>query len=264
MLSARLSKFVGPGSFVHEGVTNVGMAGMMLGQVLGRIATGRIDWSETFYQIDKLGIGSVPIVALSASFIGMAISVQFAREIVVRYGADGLVGGFVAVAMFRELAPVFVAIVIAGNIGASMTAEIGTMKVTDQVDAMTVFKVEPLDYLVVPRIVSTAISGPILTVMGAALSLLSGQMFSEAMVGVPSQIFWDSVKYTTTMTDITNMLVKSLVFSVAVALIASINGLATEGSSEAVGQQTTRTVVWSLLSIFILNYIVTSIFFSVG
>lgn len=252
------------GAAMQKIVTDIGESSMMLGDVFARIMRGRIDWGETFYQIERLGIGSLPIVAISATFIGMAISVQFAREIVIRYGADFLVGGFVSLTMLRELAPVFVAVVMAGNMGASMTAEIGTMKVTDQVDALKVFHVEPMDYLVVPRIMSTAISGPVLTVFGAVLALLSGQIFSEFMVGVPARIFWDSVKFTTTLHDVINMLTKSLVFSFAIAVIASSNGLATEGSSEAVGRRTTRTVVWCLLAIFILNYILTSIFFALA
>lgn len=246
---------------MHNFVSEVGETGLMLLEAFWQIVKGDIDWGETLYQMEKTGIGSLPIVGVSASFIGMAISVQIAREIVIRYGADNLVGGFVAVSMFRELAPVFVAIVMAGNIGASMTAEIGTMKVTDQVDALEVFRIRPLNYLVVPRLVSTGIVGPILTVFGAALALLSGQLFCEFLVDVPGPLFWDSVRYTTTMTDITNMLVKALVFSIAIAVIASGNGLSTEGSSEAVGRRTTRTVVSCLLAIFALNYVITSIFF---
>lgn len=260
-MASIVGTFSGMGGSICSLLTGVGVAGIQLGAAFRLILMGRINWGETLKLIDKAGIGSLPIVALSASFIGMAISVQFAREIVVRYGADYLVGGFVAVAMFRELAPVFVAIVIAGNIGASTTAEIGTMKVTDQIDALKVFRVDPMEYLVVPRIMATAISGPILTVLGAYLALLAGQLFSEMLVGVPSEIFWDSVRFSTTTRDVVNMLVKALVFSIAVAFIAATNGLATKGSSEAVGQNTTRTVVWCLLAIFILNYFITSIFF---
>jgi phospholipid/cholesterol/gamma-HCH transport system permease protein len=247
---------------LRDFVTGVGESGLTLGEAFMDIFHGRIDWEETMYQIEKSGIGSLPIVCLSASFIGMAISVQFAREIVMRYGADNLVGGFVAVSMFRELAPVFVAIVLAGNIGAAMTAEIGTMKVTDQIDALEVFRIRPLSYLVVPRLVSTAIVGPALTVFGAGIAVLSGQLFTEALVNVPAEVFWDSVRFTTQMKDIVNMLLKALVFSIAIALIASSNGLATEGSSEAVGKRTTRTVVSCLLAIFFLNYVITSLFFT--
>lgn len=242
-------------------LTDIGEAGIMLGGAVGYIIRGRIDWGQTLIQIERAGIGSIPIVCLSASFIGMAISVQIAREIVVRYGADNLVGGFVALTILRELAPVFVAIVLAGNIGASITAELGTMKVTDQVDAMKVFRIDPLIYLVVPRILATMLSGPALTVVGAIIGILSGQIFTEYLVGIPAEVFWDSVRYTATMRDVANMLVKAVVFSIAIALIASNNGLATKGSSEAVGRNTTRTVVWCLLAIFILNYFFTSLFF---
>jgi phospholipid/cholesterol/gamma-HCH transport system permease protein len=246
---------------VKHFVEDIGEAGITLANAIGRVAQGRIDWSETIYQIDKGGVGSLPIVALSASFIGMAISVQIAREIVVRYGADVVVGGFVALSMVRELAPVFVAIVITGNIGAAITAEIGTMKVTDQVDALEVFRIHPLDYLVVPRLISTCVVGPVLTLFGAYLAILTGQLFTELMVNVPAGIFWESVRYNLRVADVVNMLVKSLVFAMAIAIISCSNGLGTKGSSEAVGQSTTKTVVWCLLSIFLLNYMLTSIFF---
>jgi phospholipid/cholesterol/gamma-HCH transport system permease protein len=242
-------------------ITEVGEAGILLGQSLKYIMAGKIDWGETFLFIERAGIHSIPIVGLSASFIGMAISVQIAREIVVRYGADYLVGGFIAVALFRELAPVFVAIVIAGNVGASITAEIGTMKVTEQIDALRVFRIDPLVYLVVPRLIAAAISGPALTVFGAVIAILSGQLFTEFLVHVPAEIFWNSVQFTVTIRDIANMIVKSLVFSLAIAFIASYNGLATKGSSEAVGKGTTQTVIQCLLAIFLLNYILTSLFF---
>lgn len=249
------------GSLLRERLADVGETGMLVGDALWQILRGRINWEETFYQIERYGIASLPIVALSASFIGMAISVQIAREMVVRYGADTFVGGFVSVSMCREFAPIFVAVVLAGNIGASMTAEIGTMKVTEQVDALQVFRVRPINYLVVPRLVSTAISGPVLTIFGAFVAILSGQLFTEFMVSVSAPIFWESVRFNTDMTDIVSMLVKSLAFSTAIALIAACNGLATQGGSEAVGQRTTRTVVASLLAIFALNYLITSIFF---
>ena len=242
-------------------VASVGESGMMLFHAFGKILKGRIDWEQTLTYVDRAGNGSLPIVALSATFIGMAISVQFAREIVSRYGADNMVGGFVGIAMVRELAPVFVAVVMSGNIGASTTAEIGTMKVTDQIDALEVFHIQPLEYLVVPRIVSTAIIGPILTVFGAYLAIWSGQLFTEYMVGVPGGVYWESVQFSLTMNDVRNMLVKALVFAIAIAFIATNNGLATKGSSEAVGLNTTRTVVWCLLAIFILNYFLTSLFF---
>lgn len=247
--------------YVRQFVTEIGELGLTLGDAFYKILKGRIDWGEVVRQIERGGVGSLPIVALSASFIGMAISVQFAREIVVRYGADVVVGGFIALTMLRELAPVFVAIVLTGSIGAAITAEIGTMKVTDQIDALEVLRIEPIEYLVIPRLLSTCIVGPCLTVIGAFLAILSGQLFTEFLVAIPAEIFWESARFTVTTLDVINMLVKSVVFALAIAIIASRNGLATHGSSEAVGINTTKTVVWGLLAIFFLNYLLTSLFF---
>ena len=218
-------------AWLRKTLIQIGDYGLTLGEILGYIVRGKIDIGETLSQMEMGGVRSLPIVSLSASFIGMAVSVQFAREIIGRFGAGNLIGGFVSIAMLRELAPVFVAIVITGNIGAAVTAEIGTMKVTDQVDAMKVFRIQPLQYLVVPRLVAMAIVGPILTIYGAFLSILSGQLFTEVLLHVPAELFWNSVRETASLTDITNMVIKSFVFSIAIALIASLNGLATRGSS---------------------------------
>ncbi len=242
-------------------VTGVGENTLTIGSALHRIMLGRIDWRETFVQIERCGIESLPIVLLSASFIGMALSVEFAREIITRYGAYNIVGAIVAISLVRELAPVFVAVVLAGNIGAAITAEIGTMQVTDQIDALKVFRIKPIDYLLVPRLIATAIVGPALTIFGCYMAIWSGQIFTEIMMNIPREVFWNSVKTGITDHDIINMLTKAFVFAIAVVLIASLNGLATHGSSEAVGRNTTKTVVTSLLSIFILNYILTSVFF---
>lgn len=189
------------------------------------------------------------------------MSVQMASVLVKEYGAGNWVGGFVAIALIRELAPVSVAVVLSGNIGAALTAEVGTMKVTEQIDAMKVFRLSPMNCLVVPRLVATLIACPILTVYGAYIALVTGQVAAQVLVRISAPIFWNSVRLHLTLSDVSDMMVKSVVFSVAIVLISLINGLATNGSSEAVGRMTTRTVVLCLVAIFILNCLVTSIYY---
>jgi len=244
-------------------VTKIGEAGLTCVNIVRVAVHGKIDWSETLSLIESGGIRSLPIIALSSSFIGMAISVQLAKEIVSRYGADSLVGGFVSISMVRELGPVFIAVIMVGSIGAAITAEIASMKVEDQIDALKVFRISPLAYLLLPRIIATAISGPALTVIGTFLAILAGQLFTEFLVNIPAETFWESVKFSIDTRDIADMLLKSLVFSIAIVLIACYNGLTVKGSSRSVGINTTRTVVWSLLAIFILNYILTAMFFQI-
>ncbi len=246
---------------VASSIEDLGDTFLVFAYAVKAIVTGQVHYSDVLREIDKTGIGSLPIVAMSASFIGMAISVQFGREIVDVYGAQNMVGGFVSIAMFRELAPIFVSIVLAGNIGAAITAEIGTMKVTEQIDALKVFRIDPVAYLVAPRLLAICISGPILSVFGCTLSLLSGQIFTEMLLGIPEGVFWDSARFNTHSLEVISLLIKALVFSVTIVIIGSHNGLKTEGGSEAVGKQTTQTVVSCLLAIFILNYILTSLLF---
>jgi phospholipid/cholesterol/gamma-HCH transport system permease protein len=241
----------------------IGEAGLAFVDTLRVIAQGKIDWPETLRLIDAGGIRSLPVVTLSSTFIGMAISVQLAQEIVSRYGAGSLVGGFIALSMVRELGPIFIAVIMVGSIGAATTAEIASMKVEDQIDALRVFRISPLEYLVLPRIIASAVSGPVLTVIGTFLAILAGQLFTELIVSIPAETFWNSVKFGIDIQDIADMLLKSLVFSIAIVLIAAYNGFTVRGSSGAVGINTTRTVVWSLLAIFILNYFMTALFFQI-
>lgn len=248
-------------SLTLQAIRTLGDVGLLFLAAFKLILQGRISWLAVLEEIEKRGIGSLPIVTLSASFIGMAISVQFAREIVDKYGAENMVGGFVAITMIRELGPIFVAVVMAGNIGAAMTAEIASMKVTEQIDALKVFKINPIQYLVVPRLISTAVVGPCLTLIGTYLGMLSGQLFTEYLVNIPAGVFWDSAQYNIQTLDIVNLLTKAIVFASTITVIASYSGFCSASSSEAVGAQTTKTVVYSLLAIFILNYILTSLFF---
>jgi phospholipid/cholesterol/gamma-HCH transport system permease protein len=241
-------------------IIKVGEAGLTFVDMASAVTQGKIDWPETLRLIEFGGIRSLPIVVLSSSFIGMAISVQLAIQIVSRMGANTLVGGFISSTMVRELGPVFIAMIMVGSIGASITAEIAGMKVEDQIDALKVFRISLMKYLILPRIIATLISVPALTVIGTFSAILAGQLFTELIVNVPAEVFWNSVKFFIGIRDFVEMLIKSLVFSIAIVAIAFYNGLTVRGSSGSVGVNTTRTIVWGQLSIFILNYILSEMF----
>lgn len=244
-------------------IIKIGEAGLAFVEIFHSILLGKFDWAETLRLIEFGGVRTLPIVVLSSTFFGMAISVSLAHVIITSYGTDTSVGGFVSRAMIRELGPVFVAVILVGSIGASITAEIAGMKVEDQIDALQVFRISLTNYLILPRVISTVISGPALTLIGTFSAIVAGQLFTEFLYNIPAEIFWNSVKFSIDIRDLAEMLIKSLVFSIAIILIAFYNGFTVRGSSGNVGINTTRTVVWSQLAIFILNYIITETFFPI-
>jgi|GEM_PF-6488589 len=244
-------------------VIKIGEAGLTFVEIFRSILLGKFDWAETLRLIESGGVQTLPVVVLSSSFFGMAISASLAHVIITSYGTDTSVGGLVSKTMIRELGPVFIAVILVGSIGASITAEIAGMKVEDQIDALKVFRISLMNYLILPRVISTVISGPALILIGTFSAIMAGQLFTEFLYNIPAEIFWNSVKFSIDIRDLAEMLIKSFVFSIAIILIAFYNGFIVQGSSGNVGINTTRTVVWSQLAIFILNYIITETFFPI-
>jgi phospholipid/cholesterol/gamma-HCH transport system permease protein len=185
------------------------------------------------------------------------------NELIETYGAENAVGGLVALAISRELAPVVTAIVIAGRVGASITAEIGSMKVTEQIDALRVMDINPIDYLVVPRLLAGAFITPFMTIIAAIAAILSAMYLSYYYKGLSFGVFLNSVQDMVSTLDVIVALIKASCFGILIVTIASTFGLNVKGGADAVGFYTTRTVVWSLIVIFIFNYMITSIFYGV-
>lgn len=241
-----------------------GESSINLATALGFILQGKFDWNDTLYFTYKSAIQSTPIVLVAASFIGMALSIQIAKELVVTYGADRFVGGMIAVSIVREIGPVFGAVALTGSVGSSIAAEIGSMNVTEQIDALHVFNISPIRYLVVPRLIATSIITPLVTIVGVGVAILAGMISCRMVVNIPFGVFLDSIQGILGFKDISVMLLKSICFGLAIGIIGSSYGLRSEGSAESVGNNTTQAVVWGLLAIFIINYIITAIFFQIG
>lgn len=242
---------------------SVGEAGINFSRAMSYILRGKINIDETAFQIYKAGVGSLFIVIITSMFIGLAISVQLGKELSERFGAEHFVGGLIAMATVRELAPVITAIVVAGRVGAAISAEIGSMKSSEQIDALEVLGVSPIKYLLVPRLIAAAITTPFLTTVAAFISILAGMVLTKASVNLDYGIFLDSVRETIEERDIFVMLLKSVVFGALISILATTLGLQVKGGAEAVGNATTKTVVLSIIFIFTFNYIITSFFFGV-
>ncbi len=230
-------------------------------EILKTLFSGKIHFRNTMQQMAFVGTDSLPIVLLTGIAIGMVFALQV-TDLFKKYGATSMVGAAVGVAIVRELAPLFTGVVIAGRIGAAITAEIGSMKVTEQIDAMSSMAVNPLRYLAVPRVLSCLIMVPLLTIMCIVIAITGGIIVAVYGKGVILSTFFESMRDFLTPVDIFKCMIKSAIFGLIVALVSCFKGLNTGEGAQGVGISTTSAVVTSLISIFLINYILSTILFA--
>ena len=221
---------------------------------------GKLDVRETFRQCYSLGVLSFPIVALTLLFTGMVLSVQIAGELT-RYGAQFSIGAIVFIAMGRELGPVLCGVVMAGRVGAAITAEIGTMRVTEQIDALRCMAVNPVAYLVVPRFMACLSMLPFLNVFGVLIGVGGGMIVSSLTHDVSSYTFIHSIEMYCDGKDLYIGMIKTIVFGMIVALVGCDRGMTCDTGAEGVGRATTQSVVYSIIMIFACNYFLSAILF---
>jgi phospholipid/cholesterol/gamma-HCH transport system permease protein len=202
-----------------------------------------------------IGIDSLPIVLITALFTGMVMSLQtaFAIEAKIK-GASAFVGSVVGLAMVKELGPVLCSVFLAGRVGSSIAAEIGSMKITDQIDALTMLSTSPVQYLVVPRFLALVLVIPVLTLFADLIGVLGGAVVSVASLNVSFSRYWDAFTYAVHFKDIIHGLVKTFVFAGIIGIVSCQVGLKTSGGAEGVGHATTQAVVISSIAILISDY----------
>jgi phospholipid/cholesterol/gamma-HCH transport system permease protein len=215
--------------------------------------------STIMFYIEKIGIESIAIVALSTFTTGMILGLQLVN-IMRLFGAETFAGAGVAFSMSRELAPVITAIVLIAKNGSAMTAEIGSMKVTEQIDALETMAVNPLRYLVIPRIFASVLAFPALTALANVFGIYGGYFVSTSIMQVSSVHYLKSMYFWVDPKDIWSGLIKAAFFGVIVAAICCFYGLRTKGGAKGVGDSTTLAVVVSTVSILIVDYLLTYIF----
>ncbi|MCL1462965.1 MlaE family lipid ABC transporter permease subunit [Argonema galeatum] len=237
------------------------LAAILLGgQVLIHLLNGKIHRRNTLDQMAAVGPESLLIALVTAAFVGMVFTVQVAREFI-NLGAGTAVGGVLALALCRELAPVLTAVVLAGRVGSAFAAEIGTMRVTEQIDALLILKTDPIDYLVIPRVIACCLMLPILTIMCLVTGMMGGLLIATNLYGISQSVFLDSVRNFLDIWDICSAAIKAFCFGALIAVIGCSWGLTTTGGAKGVGQSTTTAVVTSLLAIFIVNFLLTWVMF---
>ncbi len=215
-----------------------------------------------FHQLIFMGNESFFIVFLVSLSVGAVLALQAAYQLK-QFGALLYTGALVSVSMTRELGPIVTAIVLAGRVGASIAAELGTMKVQEEVDALTTMGIPPVPYLVVPRILALAVMLPCLTIMSFAIGILGGYLIGVVSLGIDANLYLKASFDALAAKDIYTGIVKSFVFALLVGVICTYNGLAVEGGAEGVGKATTKSVVASIIAIILADGICTAIFFYV-
>lgn len=223
---------------------------------------GKIHRRNTLEQLTVVGPESLGIVLLTATTIGMVFTVEVAGEFL-RFGLGSAVGGVLAIGLGREMAPLITAVVLAGRVGSAFAAEIGTMQVTEQIDALYMLKTDPIDYLVIPRVIACCVMTPILTVLSFVTGMIGGMILADLLYNISNTLFLDSAQSLMSVRDVICGMIKGFVFGGLIAVIGTSWGLTTTGGAKGVGQSTTTAVVTALLMIFISNFFLSWMMFSV-
>lgn len=226
------------------------------------LATGRWEGGLILYQMDLLGVQSFSIVLITATFMGMVLAVQTAYTLEA-FGAKLYVGEVVAISMTRELAPVIISLMVGGRVGAGITAEIGAMKVTEQIDALRALGANPVRKLVVPRLVAVLVSLPLLVLLADALGILGGWIISSLELQIGGRFYFTHVFRLLKFSDVFSGLGKTVFFALFITLIGCHNGMTAEGGADGVGRATTFTVVLSSIVILISNFFLTKLFLAI-
>jgi phospholipid/cholesterol/gamma-HCH transport system permease protein len=237
----------------------LGKMGIVAGQITQRLVRADFDREELMRNLYKMGVKSVPIVILTALFTGATMVVQ-AAPIVQRYGAQQLLGWGAGFGILREVGPVLTALMISGRVGANNTAELGTMTVTEQIDALRALAIDPIAFLIVPRFVAIVLTLFLSTLYADAVALLGAAYAGQALVGVSPATFYNGLTSGYMgIADVTNGLVKSVIFGIAMGLASCHFGLAVSGGAPGVGRAVNATVVASAAGIFVVDYFVSFI-----
>ena len=237
------------GAFVLRRFEELGTIVLLYGETL-RALRHKPRLRHILAQMSHLGVDSLMIVSLTLLFTGVVISLQTAD-------AQGTLGGIVTIAIGRELGPVLVAVVCAGRVGSAITAEIATMKVTEQIDALRVMAVSPVDYLLVPRMLACMIVVPILTVFGDVIGVFGGWLIAVFYKGLTTYSYMNSIHIFADLFDMTGGVIKAIFFGNVIAVLGCYYGLHCPDGAEGVGRATTKTVVASIIVIFLLNAVLT-------
>jgi len=213
-------------------------------------------------QMDYIGVGSFPIVALTGFFAGATMALQMSRALN-QYGATSEVGQIVSISLVREMGPVLTALLVAGRNASGIASELGSMKVTEQIDAMRALGTDPVQKLVTPRLIAMSIVLPLLTIISDFIGMVGGYLVACPLLRLTTATqYWSSSWRALEYNDLTQGLLKPLLFAMVIALVGCYYGMTTTGGTQGVGRSTTRAVVVASVWIFVLNFLIGKLFVS--
>jgi phospholipid/cholesterol/gamma-HCH transport system permease protein len=247
-----LNFLVKVGNCFAKGLFSFGTISQLFLRSIKSILSNSIVWKNTFIQMEFIGVKSLPIVLTFSLFTGIVFSLQLAK-VFASFGLSSQLGQGLALTFARELGPVLTGIVVAGRVGSAIAAEIGSMKVTEQIEALEALSTDPIDYLVAPRIMAGALMLPILVFLSDLVGVCGGFVVAIYYANIPPENIIDGVLTFVTIWDFVGGLIKAFFFGAVIAGIGTYQGLNTENGAVGVGRATTQSVVLATFIIFILN-----------
>ncbi len=257
-----------PIRFVGEKLLNtslsIGKATSVLYQIVFWILRGEVKIKESVKQLYEVGVASLPVIVLTSFFTGMVLAFQTGSASTHWIGEPIYIGSVVGFSMVKELGPVLTAVVLAGRVGAAITAELGTMKVTEQIDALYTLGTNPISYLAIPKFLGCVIGVPILTIFSDIVGILGGLFVSVYYLNISSTAYWSQIVDFMYIDDFFQGLIKAVFFGFIIAVISIYKGFMCKGGAKGVGKASTSSVVVSMVLILVSNYFLTSTLVTLG
>jgi phospholipid/cholesterol/gamma-HCH transport system permease protein len=252
------------GSVLLENAEGAGRFAFLARSTGSWMVKGRIEWRQTLIQMVKIGVESLPVTMMTTLFTGMVLALQTGSSSKHFFNEPLFVGTVVSFAIVMELGPVMTSLVVSGRAGAAIAAELGTMKVTEQIDALYTLGTDPIRYLVIPRLLAFLFVLPLLAVVSNFSGIFGGWIVAVMKHGIPTSVYWADIVNNMEIKHFVHGYLKNYVFAAVISLICCYKGLSTTGGAEGVGRATTAAVVFSMVSVLIVDYFVTALLVALG
>ena len=254
-------EFVSPAEFAKRSVLSVQEYSLLSARSISNVFTRPRYIADTMQQADLIGVGSLPIVVLTGLFTGVVLALNYSPTLE-RFGSLSLTGQLVSLSMVRELGPVLTSLMVAGRNASGMASELGSMKVTEQIDAMRALGTDPTKKLVTPRVVATVFMLFFLTILSDLVGLFGGFLYSSAVLGLDAYQYWNTAYQILTYNDVLTGLVKPVFFGFIIATVGCYYGMSTTGGTQGVGRSTTQAVVTASVLILFVDVVLAQLLLS--
>jgi phospholipid/cholesterol/gamma-HCH transport system permease protein len=236
-------------SFIGQCVINLYLA-------IRFLFSGHVSLKNIIFQASKIGYDSMPIALVISLVSGAVFALQVSKQFI-QSGADAYIGGLISVAIVREMAPVFASLAVAARAGTGITAEIANMQVTEQIDALKTLKVDPIEYLLLPRLIAGITMVPLITILSILIGIFGGMLIAKLSINLHHNLYYTSVLHSLRPYDVYVSLIKAATFGGLIALICSTHGLLTSGGAKEVGRSTTKAAVYTSIAILLFDFFIT-------